>query len=215
MNETDQEQIESLKQFWAQWGNAIIAIVVLLAVLMIGSNVWSDSVRKSKETVSDEYQLVVQLLSENAQLDSAQQLALSELSNGMKHKYPDSIYTNLAALNVAQQSVVAGKLDNALIELDYVIAKSGDQSMIEIATERKAKILLEKGDFDAALTAISLKKVETMTVQFLETKGDILVKQGNVEDAKVAYQSAIDQSVELRLNSKNIKQKLNDITIAQ
>ncbi|MCJ8312868.1 MAG: tetratricopeptide repeat protein [Saccharospirillaceae bacterium] len=215
MNETDQEQIESLKQFWAKWGTAVVAIVVLLAVLMIGTNVWDDTVRKNKETISDEYQLVVQLLSENAELDAQQIVTLTELSNGLKHKYSDSVYTAMASFNVAQQLIKVGELDKALAEYEFVIANANDIHSVEIALERKAKILLEKGEFDSAFSAITSIEATSMMFQFLGTQGDILVAQNKIDAAKVAYESAIVLGNEKNLPVDSLKLKLNDLSVTQ
>ena len=215
MNETDQEQIESLKQFWAKWGTAIVAIVVLLAVLMIGTNVWDDTVRKNKETISDEYQLVVQLLSENAELDAQQIVTLTELSNGLKHKHSNSVYTAMASFNVAQQAVKVGELDKALAEYEFVIDNTNDTHSVEIALERKAKILLEKGEFDSAFSTITSIEATSMAFQFLGTQGDILVAQNKMDAAKVAYESAIVLGEEKNLPVDSLKLKLNDLSVTQ
>jgi len=215
VNETDQEQIESLKQFWAKWGTAVIAIVVLLAVLMIGTNVWDDTVRKNKESISDEYQLVVQLLAENAELDAQQVVALTEISNGLKHKYADSVYTAMAAFNVAQQAIKLGELDKALAEFDYIIANVNDTHNLEIAIERKAKVLLEKGELDSAFSTITSVEATSMKFQFLGTQGDILIAQNKTDEAKAAYESAIAIGKEKNFAVKFLKLKLNDLSVAQ
>jgi len=215
VNETDQEQIESLKQFWAKWGNALIGAIVLLAVLMIGTNVWENTVRKNKEAVSDEYQLIVQLLSENAQLNSEQVLALTEMSNGMKHKYSDSVYTAYAAFNVASQLVESGDLDKALAEFNYVIENIKDSNIVELATDRKAKVLLEQGKLEEAYSAITSIEPKAMSFKFLSTQGDILVAQGKLDDAKQVYESAVIIGEEQGIAINYLRLKLSDLATVQ
>jgi predicted negative regulator of RcsB-dependent stress response len=76
-----------------------------------------------------------------------------------------------------------------------------------------ARVSLEAGDADAALSLVSESYPQAFNAQALEIKGDILRDQGDLEGAKAAYTQAIEQ-MDDQAFKELVQMKLDDMVPA-
>ena len=108
MVETDEEQLEVLKNWWDENGTTLVTTLVLGLAAIFGYRAWEDNVRETGEAASSTYQNLVQATSN---LDD-ENLRLTALNLGeeLKNDYEGSTYASFAALHLAKIAVEQGDL---------------------------------------------------------------------------------------------------------
>ena len=194
--ETEEQQIEAIKQFWKDNGTAII-IGVVLGVGGLWSWRWySNSQLEQKEMASVAYQQSVEKFVETEDYAPLQTF-ISENDA--------SAYTDLAALIVAQQALEKDELSTAKEALSKVA--KGDDAVADIAKIRLAKLHIQAEEYDQAVAQLAQVKATAFNDQVFELKGDALVAKGDFNGAEAAYSQAL---VELP-GDINIQMKLDNI----
>ncbi|MGL4612768.1 MAG: tetratricopeptide repeat protein, partial [Shewanella sp.] len=120
-------------------------------------------------------------------------------------------YAALLDLIVAKTAVEAKEYAKAEAALKKVIAAKPGAGLDMIANLRLARIQTEQGQIDAALATLELVTDKAFAAQREELKGDFLVRKGELDKAKIAYQSALDNggvitSPALKIKLDNLNQ---------
>jgi predicted negative regulator of RcsB-dependent stress response len=71
---------------------------------------------------------------------------------------------------------------------------AGEDEARDIARLRMAAVLLDEKNYADALKQLDAKPVDSMAGLYADLKGDILAAQGKKEEARGAYQLALDRS---------------------
>jgi predicted negative regulator of RcsB-dependent stress response len=183
--ETEEQQVEQLKQFWKEHGKGIVAGLVIGFTLFYGWRYYDAQVIEKQESQSNQYEHIVAQL--NADGDEAMVAAQEFVTANDK-----STYAHLAALELAAKAVN---------EQDYATAVSALQSVRDnaagalkaIADVRQARVLLVQEQYDAAVEAIqATANVEGFKAIAAELRGDILQAKGDITGARAAYQVAVE-----------------------
>lgn len=182
--QTEEQQVDALKRYWKENGNAIIAGLVIGFAGFIGFNLYKDHVMEQEIAASDAYQAVIENVGKDEQVFTQQ---------GEKFiaDNAESAYASLTALSLAKEA--AGHKDWAKVEsyLTTAIEKSTSSGIKGIATVRLAKVQIQLAKYDQALATLAAQLPESFKAAVEETKGDALLKQGKSELARNAYQAAI------------------------
>ncbi len=182
---TEEQQEEAIKKAIKEnW-----LVVVLGAAIGLGG-VWGwryydSSVRAGQAAESAAYEEIVK----NAESEDADIVAKA---NGYISEHGDSAYSVMLALTAAKQAVTKGDLDEASKQLKWAAQHSTKPSVKGVAQVRLARILTEQQKYDDALAILNGAMPESFKAQVEELKGDIYVKQGEKEKARIAYQAAAD-----------------------
>ena len=210
MYDTDQEQIEAIKSWWGQNGNWVIGGFILFLAVYIGYHWYQGASEQHRHDASATYeQLLLNLTGETA--NSEERATLSGL---LKSDYADLGYGTMAALIEAKAAVDAGDLDAALVELNWA-ESNADESLMAVVLYRKALVQYAQDDLDNALTTLNKIQGEGHQALTFELKGDILLEQGKKDDARKAYQAAVDLSADQSINNPYLKIKLDDLAVAE
>ena len=200
----EQEQLDQLKHFWKQYGNAItwLLIVVLGAFASWNFyNYWQRSQAIEAAGLYDEVERV-------SKLPDVKQL--ERIFSDMKDRYPRSIYAQQAGLLVAKQLFDSGNLDSAKSALTWVAEKSSDTGFQSIARLRLAAVLSESKDYDGAMKLAKGNFPTSFEALAADRRGDILILQNKKAEALVEFNTAFklldDRSdyrrlVEVKLNA--------------
>lgn len=206
MYDTDQEQIEAMKSWWEKNGNWVIAGVLIFIASYSGFLWYQNNSQQQSIAASMTYdRLLLNLTSADA--DEGERQALSGM---LKSDYADMGYGVMAALIEAKVAVDAGDLDSALAELNWA-ESNADDSLMPVILYRKAMVQYGLDQLEAALATLDSIDGTGHTVLSSELKGDIYLEQGNLEQARAAYQAAIDASEDESINNPYLQIKLNDI----
>lgn len=180
----EQEQLDQLKHFWNQYGNAITwcLIAVLSAVAAWnGYQYWQRAQATQAAAMYDEIDKIARS-ADTAKLDRA----LGE----MKERFASTSYAQQAALVVAKAQFDAGQVDSAKSALSWVVGNASDKGYVAIAKLRLAGILMETKAYDAALTTLDTDMGESFSALRADRRGDILLAQGKKLEAKAEYLKA-------------------------
>lgn len=209
---TEEEQIEAIKNWWADNGKTVLIGAVLLLASYFGVNTYKDHVRGQGEQASAIYQQALELVDQQG---DAEQAKKTQLFNQLKTEYSSTPYAKFAALFLAKDAVEAADFTMAETELRYVQQNPVDEPMKMLATVRLAMVLNEVKKHDEALALVTGVESGAFAAQYLEVKGDILFAQGNNDAARDAYQLA-KAAVQLAGTSNPVlDMKLDNLAVAQ
>ncbi|MBK9440936.1 MAG: tetratricopeptide repeat protein [Comamonadaceae bacterium] len=180
----EQEQLDQIKHFWKQYGNAITwALIVVLAAFASWNfyQYWQRSQSSQAAALFDEVERSVQ---------SADPAKMDRVFAEMKDRFGSTIYAQQSALLVARQYVEIGKLDAAKSALSWVAEQSSDTGYQSLAKLRLAAIMMEVKNFDGALGLMNGSFPASFEGLVADRKGDILALKGDKVAGVVEYEKA-------------------------
>ena len=205
----EQEQIDEIKAWWKQYGNALLLLVVVAALTVaavLGWRAYND--RQGLEAG----ELYVQL---QAAVSSSENKKVQDIGATMIERYPRSGYAQFAALAVGRAAFETGSLAEARTSLKWVVEHAKDDGTRDLARLRLATVALDEKKYDEALATLQAAPVEAMAALFADLKGDILAVQEKTAEARSAYQLALDKT-EAKSGYRNVIQgKLDSLGTAK
>ena len=184
----EQEQIDEIKAWWKQYRNLVLLVVVAAALTVGGSQGWRYYQGKQAFEAGELYS---QLQGAAA---SGDQKKVQDISAVLAEKYPRTGYAAFAAFAGAKAAFDGGDAAGAKARLQWVVDNSKDDETRDIARLRLATVLLDEKKYDAALQLLDAKHVDALSALYADLKGDVLMAQGKAQDARGAYQLALDRS---------------------
>ncbi len=192
----EQERIAALKDWWDKWGKVVIAAAVAAVLGMVGTFFYRDYQKTQGEKA--------EALFADAQKAGQDSKKLTEAATALAEKYPDSFFATEAKLMAARSAVDGKDLAAAETHLRWVIDHGRDLYR-NVARLRLAAIMLETKKYDDALKLLGDVKEEGFASVTADLKGDVYAAQGRADEARAAYQVAVDKS-ETRSALKSISQ---------
>lgn len=171
INQTEEQQVETIKRLWGEYGNSIIAGLTIGFAGFIGFNYYQDNKYENEIATSEAYQSVVELIAE----DSTE--AFRQQGDKFITEHADSNYAVLTALALAKDAVTHKDWSKAESYLSTAIEKSSDEGLKGIATLRKARIQLQQDKAALALETLATPLSEAFKASAEETKGDAYLAQ--------------------------------------
>lgn len=210
MYETDQEQIEAIKSWWSQNGNWVIGAFVVFIAAYVGLHFYQSAAQNHRFEGSAQYeQLLLNVTAETEDADARQALV-----GRLKADYADLGYATMAALLEAKIAVDAQDYEAALAELNWA-ADNADAALATVIAYRQAQVQYALGDLEAALASLNSITGTGHEALVFELKGDILLAQGQTDDARNAYQVATSKAEDQGLNNPYLQIKLDDLAVAE
>jgi len=185
---TEEEQIAAIKNWWSENGTGVLSAIAAALLIIFGWKFYQSSVIESKTEASALYE---QLLSANASSgpNPIATTGIDFFASQLKERFGDTEYGVYAALFMAKDAIEKGELDAAIAELEWVKQQTTDGRLIDVTNSRLARVLADQGKADEALGLLVANEQEFES-QFLEIKGDILLRQGQEAEAIDAYNAA-------------------------
>ncbi len=187
----EQERIDALKDWWAKWGMLVYTAVGAFIAVMLGLQGWHYYQNSQAEQAEVLFKNVQKIAQDAAASKDAKKLA--EAANTLTDKFPSSFYATDAQLLSAKTAFEANDFSIARAALQWVIDK-GRETHRPIARIRLANVLMEEKKFDEALTVLDGVKEDAFIALAADVKGDIYAQLGRRDEARAAYQLAIDKS---------------------
>ncbi len=182
---TEEQQVDAIKQFWKDYGQSIVIGAIVGLGGLYSWNYYSDYKVGQAEAASETFQTVSRSVSNDTSM-------LAAAESFAKDHSSQKGYQALLELIVAKAAVEAGDLAKAEQSLKQVIADKADDGLVAVATLRLARVQAEQGQIATALATLEQVSAPAFAVQCDELKGDFLVRQGDADKAKSAYQAALD-----------------------
>jgi len=184
----EQEQLDEIKAWWKQYRNVVVLVVVAAAVTVIAILGWRYYYSKQAFEAGELY---IQL---QGAVGSGEQKKAQDIAAVLIDKYPRTGYARLAALTGAKAAFESGDAPAAKIRLQWVVDNGKDDEMRDIARLRLAAVLLDEKNYDEALKLLAAQHADNLSALYADLKADVLVAQGKHEEARGAYQLALDKS---------------------
>jgi len=187
----EQERIDALKDWWAKWGTWIYAAIGAFLVGVLAVQGW----RYYQKSQGEQAEVLFKSVQKTAQEGAAakETKKLSEAASAMAENFPNTFYASEAQLMAAKASFDANDFAAAKKHLQWV-ADKGPAVHSNVARIRLASVLLEEKQFDQALKMLDQVKDEAFTSMAADLRGDILVSQGRRDEARAAYQIAVEKA---------------------
>jgi len=183
--ETEEQQVEALKAWWAENGRAVMVGIAIGVLLVVAWLWWKGHQEKKAVAASDTFSQSLEALQSG---DHAKVAELAEV----KKDQTGSLYSAYTGLTAARSAVEQGDLDAAATQLQWVVDNAKLDDVAIIARVRLARVKAAQGDAAAGLKILPKNYPEVYTHLIEEARGDLHVNAGDNSAAKTAYQAAID-----------------------
>ena len=181
----EQEKLDEIKAWWKQWGNAIIAAVILFVIVFSGIQWW----RGHQHSLAGEAATLFAVVQKAAEEKDPKKIA--DAAKAIIDKYPKSAYAPRSALVAAKAAFDKGDLAAAKTQLEWAVAHAKEEELKSVARLRLAAVLADEKNFDTAIKHLDANTGVGFEVATAAMRGDILFAQGKLADAKNAYAIAL------------------------
>lgn len=201
--ETEEQQVEALKDWWSENGRAVIAGVVIGATVVGGWTFWNSYQEKQAVLASDLYSRTIEAIESD---DTATALSLAD---ELRDDQPKALYSAYANMAAARVSVENSDLTDAANRLQWVVKNAPQDDVKLIAQVRLARVQAAIGDAAAGLATLPGTFPDPFIGLVEEARGDLLVQTGELDAARTAYQAA--QASQYVANREGLTMKLNEL----
>ena len=181
----EQDKLDDLKSWWKQWGNTVTGAILAVCLGIAGVQGW----RWWTHTQTEQAGVLFGAVSAAARANDLAKAkdAMAQLAD----KYGGTGYAPRAALIVAGQLFESGDKPGAKAQLAFVIDRSAEDELKQIARLRLAAIQVDDKQYDEALRTLDAKHDESFAAVYADLRGDILAAAGRSAEARSAYQTAL------------------------
>jgi len=183
----EQERIAELKAWWEDNRWYVVGAIVAAVLGFVGWRAWKETTLRQSEDAAAMYQPVA----DASKANDAKKLVSA--ADALIAKHPGSFYASEAALVAAKAAFDAGNTDEARKRLEWVIEHGPDEHK-GVARIRLAAVLLDQKKYDEALKVLDANKDEGFTALAADLRGDIMLAQGRLDEARAAYKLAVDKA---------------------
>lgn len=179
-----QEQLDELKHFWKQYGNAITWFLIVVMGAYAGWNgyqYWQKQQSTKAAALFDEVERAA------ASGDTAK---LERSWNDMKDRFPGTTYAAQSALLAGKTFQQTDKPDAALAALKWAAESASDDANTQLARLRLANLQIQQKAFDDAAKTLTKPFTPAFSGLALDIQGDLFMAQSKSQEAVKAYTEA-------------------------
>lgn len=197
-DQTDEEQIETVKQWLNDNGTSLVVGIVLAVGGVFGYQSWQNSEREAGEAASKLFEGMMEavVVAPNVELDEETIQSSRFIADTLKKDHGSSTYAIFAAMMMAKLAVEDDDLELAAEELRWVLDQKPARVVSVVASIRLARVLLASEKADEAFLIVEPLQAGAHESSRQEVLGDVYVAKGENAKAKAAYQAAIDGNVD-------------------
>jgi predicted negative regulator of RcsB-dependent stress response len=206
--ETEEEQVEKIKELWKRHGVPLLTGVVIALAGVFGWQGWNNYQDNKAAEASALYQSMLEAVLGS---DEAQGRARgAELAEQIRDEYGATRYAQFAALMQARLAVEAEDMASAEELLAAIVADAGDPVLEEVARQRLARVMAAQDRAEEGLEVLSGEVTGALLASREEVRGDLLLVLGRKADARSAYQAAL-VALEDAQSRPQLQLKLDDL----
>lgn len=181
----EQEKLDDLKAWWNRWGNLVAGVAIAVALGIFAVQAW----RWWQGRQADEASVLYAAVSAAAKASDVPKA--KEAVAQLEEKFGGTGYAPRGALLVAKLLFDSGDAAGAAAQLNYVIDRSAEDELKQIARVRLASLQFDQKQYDDALRTLDAKHDEAFAGVYEDLRGDILAAAGRTSEARTAYQTAL------------------------
>lgn len=206
--QTEEEQVQAIKDWWKENSRAIIAGLIIGIGSITGYRYWTNYQTTQSEQASLIYAQVI-VSAANADSSKAFEQGKSLISD-----YSGTPYAALSALTLSKLALDKSDYPTAAAQLRWVIDNSGDDGLKHVARLRLARVLAAQDKPDLAISLLNEADTSGFTTLYQEVRGDIFVQLGKTAEAINEYRKAL-QDLEMNpQRRRTLEMKMNDLAVA-
>ncbi|WP_374663143.1 YfgM family protein [Ramlibacter sp.] len=191
----EQEQLDQLRHFWKQYGNAITWFLIAVLGGFAAWNGWQYWQRSQAAQASVLYDEI------DRAAGAGDPVRAEQAFNDIRDKFGRTTYAHQGGLMAARVLAQKGKADAARAALQWVADSSGDAGLKAVARLRLAGLQVEAKAFDDALKTLSAAFPAQFEGLAADRRGDVYNLQGKGTEAQAEYAKAwkaLDAEAEYR-----------------
>lgn len=181
----EQEQIAEFKAWWKQYGSLLTFVIMAAAVVVLAWRGWNWYQRNQAEQASNIYQALQQAV------QSGDTQRVKAASGELTEKFSGTRYAALGALVAAKATKDAGDAKTAKAQLQWAV-DNGKDEIRDLARLHLVTLLIDEKAYDEALKLLEGGVTPAFSARFIDSRGDVLSAQGKKDEARKAYQSALE-----------------------
>jgi predicted negative regulator of RcsB-dependent stress response len=183
----EQERIAELKGWWEDNRWYVIGAIAAAILGFAGWQGWKAWTERKADEAAALYRPVAAAAKDN------DPKKIAEAARPLLDKHPRSFYASEARLVLAKSAFDAGNLPEAQKQLEWVLG-DGVEEHRGVARLRVAAVLLEQKKYEEALKVLDANKDPAFTALAADMRGDIMLAQGRLDEARAAYKLAVEKA---------------------
>lgn len=199
----EHEQSERVRNWIKENASGIVIALVIAFAGIFGFRQWQDY-QAGQVALAGEYYEVIRQDLQGENLDEAE-----EQFQAMREAVGGHGYVGLAGLRMASAYVDDGQLGRAEEIYRGILDQRSLGSLRPIATLRLVRVLEAQGEIEQALALLDEPAPTGFAAAWAEARGDLLFERGELDEARMAWQEALDNQGEGGMSSYLIELKLD------
>ncbi|MBI4937010.1 MAG: tetratricopeptide repeat protein [Nitrosomonadales bacterium] len=184
----EQEQVETLKAWWKENGKWVLLALVLVLGSVAATQGWKSYQSNQAAAASTLFTDLTK------QIESGDPKRINDAAAAVVSNYSSSAYASRAYLLAAQVNIQIGDLALAKTQLQWVTKNAREDGLKNVARLNLAGVLLDEKSYAEALDLIEAPHPDSFDGLYADLKGDVLSAQGKKEEARAAYQKALEKT---------------------
>jgi predicted negative regulator of RcsB-dependent stress response len=202
----EQEQIDALKSWWNQYGGLVTWFLIAVLSVFIAWKAWGIYQAKQAGQASILFEEVQKAIQEKNQANVLRAVT------DVQEKYSGTDYAQMATMLAAKNAFELNDLTAAKKLLMWVQEQGKTVEFKSLAKIRLAGILLDEKSYDEALKLLAGDFPSEFAGSVADRKGDILVAQNKIDEARAAYKTALEKGTVNNPDRQFIQLKLDGIS---
>ncbi|MDX1515665.1 MAG: tetratricopeptide repeat protein [Woeseiaceae bacterium] len=205
---SEKEQLERMRTWWSDYGNYVIAGIVLGAAILFGINHYQTTQRDAELAASALYDRLTDEIVDGS-VETAEAIA-----GEIDADYGDSAYATQAKLAMARLYMDQNRDEDAADALRDLLAADAPGPFTHIARIRLAKIYLYQDKAEEVVELLQGQASEAFAARYAESLGDAYVALGRFAEAREAYERALDEPPQgATVDQSFVRLKLIDLPV--
>jgi predicted negative regulator of RcsB-dependent stress response len=203
---TDEQQADRAKSWLRENGVFLVAGVVLGLAVLFGWQRWEAyQLEKSGEASVIWEQL-------RSAIEGGRYNEVDETLALLESDYASTPYLDQGRLAIARMYMDRNLPDEAIEELNALVAGAEDGELRRVAELRISQIYLYQERYEEALAILGPDDTSPFAAQYHELRGDIFFAQGQLEDARDEYELAMEKDKFSTIDRAFVQMKLDDVS---
>ena len=201
----EQEQLATLQDWWKKNGNILTWVLI---IALAGYASWTGWKYYQGNQAVQASQLYEELQKAVTAKDNTK---VQRAAADMEQKFGGTAYAQMAGLAAAKMAFDANDVINTKAQLQWVMDHGRDLEYKTLAKIRLAGVLLDEKAYDEGLKVLGGDVAPEFSSALADRKGDIFVAQNKLDEARAAYQLALDKTEASNPSRQLIQLKLDAI----
>ncbi len=200
---TDEEQLESLKNWWKEHGRSIITGAILGCAIIFGWQGWQAYQANQGEAASTQFDRLTQ------QIGTTQSDDIKNTADQITTAYDGSVYATLTRLQQAKQAYAQDDKAAAREHLQQAVENTSDDTLRALVKLRLVDLLIDTQAWQAAQQLLdAVPEDAPYAGEFAIRRGDLARQAGEAITAREAYQEALEKTAG---DQRLVRMKLDEL----